>query len=201
MAIVQTDVKRMLAYSSISHAGFLLVAVQSASDRGVQAVLFYVASYTFLVAGSFAVVTIVGREGDGKHHLDDYRGLAKARPGLALAFSMLLFSQAGVPFTSGFFAKFYAISAAVDERSFPLAIVAMFSAVIAAFVYLRITVSMWMSDVEGDDIPTKAQLPIPFFAGLTLIICIIATVGVGIFPHILSGPAADASAVLVLFEG
>ena len=199
LAIVQTDVKRMLAYSSISHAGFVLVAVQAASERGVQAAMFYLASYTFLVGGSFAIVSVVGRTGDDRHDIDDYRGLAKSRPALALVFSVLLFSQAGVPFTSGFFAKFYAISAAVDARSFPLAIVAMFSAVIAAFLYLRITVSMWMADVDEVDVPSRASLPVPVGVGLALLLCIGVTLGVGLFPHVLTGPASDATAVLVDF--
>ncbi len=201
MALVQTDVKRMLAYSSINHAGFILVAVQAASDRGVQATLFYVASYTFLVGGSFAIVSVVGREGDGRHSLEDYRGLARSRPGLALAFAVLLFSQAGVPFTSGFFAKFYAVSAAVDARSFPLAAVAMLSAVVAAFLYLRIVVQMWMADVEDADVPSRRSLPVPVGVTLALVLCIGVTIGVGLFPHVLTGPAGDATAVLVDLPG
>ncbi len=199
MAVVQTDVKRMLAYSSINHAGFILVAVQAANERGIQAMLFYLASYTFLVGGSFGIIAVVGRKGDDKHSLDDYRGLARSRPGLALVFSILLFSQAGVPFTSGFFAKFYAISAAVDAHSYPLAAVAMLTAVIAAFLYLRITVSMWMADVDDDAIPSRRSLQVPVGAAIALIVCLTVTLGVGLFPHVLSGPAADATAVLVDF--
>lgn len=198
MAVVQTDVKRMLAYSSINHAGFVLVAVQAATDRGVQASMFYLASYTFLVAGSFGIATVVGRTGDARHSLDDYRGLARSRPVLALVFSLLLFSQAGVPFTSGFFAKFYAIAASVDAGSYPLAAVAMLSAVVAAFLYLRITVSMWMSDDEAE-IPDPRTLPVPTGVGIALLLCVAVTLGVGLFPHLLTGPAGDATAVLVGF--
>lgn len=202
MAVVQTDVKRMLAYSSIAHAGFILVAVQAATDRGIEAVLFYLASYTFLVGGSFGIVAIVGRRGDNAHSLDDYRGLARARPALALTFSILLFSQAGVPFTSGFFAKFYAISAAVDARSFPLAMVAMFASVIAAYLYLRITVSMWMADDDTDVAAfDRRVLPVPGATGLVLAACLVVTIGVGFFPHVFTGPASDAVAVLVNFTG
>jgi NADH-quinone oxidoreductase subunit N len=177
MAVVQTDVKRMLAYSS----------------------MFYLASYTFLVGGSFAIVTIVGRTGDDRHTLDDYRGLAKARPALALVFALLLFSQAGVPFTSGFFAKFYAITAAVDAGSYWLAAIAMLTAVIAAFLYLRITVSMFLGDVDDADVPDRRSLPVPVGAAIALIICVAVTLGVGLFPHVLTGPAGDATAVLVGF--
>ena len=199
MALVQTDVKRMLAYSSINHAGFVLVAVQAATEGGVEASLFYLASYTFLVAGSFAIVTVVGRRDDDRHSLDDYRGLARSRPLLALVFAILLFSQAGVPFTSGFFAKFYVISAAVDAGSVPLAAIAMLSAVIAAFLYLRITVAMWMADVDDVDVPTRTSLLVPTGVAITLVVCMVVTLGVGIFPHVLTGPAADATAVLVQF--
>ena len=154
-------------------------------------------AYTFLVGGSFAIVTVVGRKGDGRHSLDDYRGLSRSRPVLALVFSVLLFSQAGVPFTSGFFAKFYAMSAAVDAHSYGLAIVAMLSAVVAAFLYLRITVSMWMSDIDDADLPSRASLPVPIGVGIALVLCIAVTIGVGLFPHVLTGPAGDATAVLV----
>jgi NADH-quinone oxidoreductase subunit N len=199
MAVVQTDVKRMLAYSSINHAGFVLVAVQAATERGVQASMFYLASYTFLVGGSFAIVAVVGRTGDDRHSLDDYRGLARSRPALALVFALLLFSQAGVPFTSGFFAKFYAITAAVDAGSYWLAAVAMLTAVIAAFLYLRITVSMFLGDVDDADVPDRRTVPVPVGAAIALTICVVVTLGVGLFPHVLTGPAGDATAVLVGF--
>src|SRR5690606_31959871 len=88
LAIVQTDVKRLLAYSSISHAGFILVGVQAATERGIGASLFYLASYTFMAAGSFGVVAVVSRTGDAATTLDDFRGLAKRRPVLALAFTL-----------------------------------------------------------------------------------------------------------------
>lgn len=199
LAVVQTDVKRMLAYSSISHAGFILVAVQAASERGVEAALFYLASYTFLVGGSFAIVAVVGRRGDGAHSLDDYRGLGQARPVLAVVFTILLFSQAGVPFTSGFFAKFYAVSAAVDAHSYALAGIGMLSAVIAAFLYLRITVSMFMSD--DDAVADHSDVTVAPGVAIVLVLCVAVTVGVGVFPHVFSGPASDAMAVLVGFTG
>ena len=132
LAVVQTDVKRMMAYSSINHAGFILLGVQAATARGVSSSLFYLASYTFLVAGSFAVITVMGRRGDGHHQLSDYKGLGRREPLLAFAFTVFLLAQAGTPLTSGFLAKFYVINAAVQARSFWLALVAMISAVISA---------------------------------------------------------------------
>ena len=197
LAVVQTDVKRMLAYSSIAHAGFVLVAVQAATEQGIHAALFYLASYTFMVAGSFGVVTIVGRKGDIGHSLDDYRGLSKDRPVLALAFALFLFAQAGVPLTSGFFAKFYVVTAAVDAGSTWLAALAMLSSVIAAFLYLRIVVSLYM-ETDADEVREGRRIPIPFSAGLALGLALLVTLGVGLFPSLLAGPASDATPALVV---
>jgi NADH-quinone oxidoreductase subunit N len=195
LAVVQTDVKRMLAYSSINHAGFILVAVQAASTQGVEAALFYLAAYTFMVAGSFGVITVVSRKGDIGNSLDDYRGLSRDRPALALAFALFLFAQAGVPLTSGFFAKFYVITAAVDAGSTWLAVIAMLTAVVAAFLYLRIIVSMYMS---VEDAGEPRTITVPFAATLALVLCLVVTLGAGLFPSTLSEPAKDATPVLVL---
>ena len=194
LAVVQTDVKRMLAYSSINHAGFVLVGVQAATERGVEAALFYLAAYTFMVAGSFGIIAVVSRKGDIGNSLDDYRGLSRDRPVLALAFALFLFAQAGVPLTSGFFAKFYVLTAAVDAGSTALAIVAMLTAVVSAFLYLRIIVSMYMS---AEDAPEPRTIPVPFAAGLALAVSLAVTIGVGLFPGALSGLAKDATPVLV----
>jgi len=194
LAVVQDDVRRLLAYSSISHAGFVLVGVQAASADGVQSALFYLAAYVFMVAGSFGVVSLVGRKGDVGHHLDDYRGLAKDRPGLALVFALFLFAQGGIPLTSGFFAKFYVITAAVDAGSTYLALIAMLASVISVFLYLRIIVSMYM---EADDDHERRRIPIPFSAGLALALCVLVTLAAGVFPSLLADPASDATPVLV----
>ena len=195
LAVVQRDVKRMLAYSSISHAGFVLVAVQAASADGTAAALFYLGAYTFMVAGSFGVVTVVGAKSAGDHSIDTYRGLGSRRPVLALAFTILLLAQAGVPFTTGFFAKFAVIEAAVDARSFWLAIVAMVSAVIAAFLYLRIVVSMYVLDAEdGDDAPAVRVAPA---AAIALAVTVLVTLGFGILPDTAVNLAKDAVPVLV----
>ncbi len=143
LAVVQRDVKRMLAYSSINHAGFVLIGLQAATRTGIAGSLYYLFTYTFMVMGSFAVVTAVGRRGDAAHDLDDYRGLSGRQPLLALAFTVLLIAQAGIPFTPGFLAKFYVLSGAVESSSYPLAVIAMVTAVIAAFFYLRVIFYMY----------------------------------------------------------
>jgi NADH-quinone oxidoreductase subunit N len=179
LAVVQTNVKRMLAYSSISHAGYVLVGLQAASKDGIAGSLFYLLAYSFMVLGSFAVVTLVALRGDDKHELEDYRGLASRRPGLALAFTVFLMAQAGVPFTSGFLAKFYVISAAVDRHSYALAIIAMLGAAVAAFFYLRLVVLMY-SPLGEDDTP--ARIPIPATAGAALAITLVFTIVTGLLP-------------------
>jgi NADH-quinone oxidoreductase subunit N len=202
LAVVQTDVKRMMAYSSISHAGFVLVGVQAATDQGVEAALFYLATYVFLIAGTFGIITLVGRRGDGHHSLDDYRGLARSRPVLALVLALFLFAQAGVPFTSGFFAKFYVINAAVNAGSTWLAAVAMLSAVIAAFIYLRIAVSMYMADpIEAGpgEAAAAPRIAVPAGATIALAACVIVTIGAGIWPGSIADLARDAVPVLVTF--
>jgi NADH-quinone oxidoreductase subunit N len=194
LAVVQTDVKRMLAYSSISHAGYVLVGLQAASDRGIAGSLFYVLAYTFMVLGSFGVVTLVGRKGDDRHDLDAYRGLARQRPGLAFAFTVFLLAQAGVPFTSGFLAKFYVIGAAVQSRSYALAVIAMLAAVIAAFFYLRVIVVMYMAgDEEGAGAAAAPALRVPAGAGVALGLSLGFTVLVGFLPQFVFDFARHAS--------
>ncbi len=200
LAVVQTDVKRMLAYSSINHAGWILLGVQAASDQGVSGALFYLAAYTFMVAGSFGVVTVVSRRGDDAQGLDAYRGLARHRPLLALVFTVFLLAQAGVPLTAGFFAKFYVLTAAVEARSYWLAIVAMVSAVIAAFLYLRIIVAMYMSDedVVAPAAPSPApagppgRVPVPVPAAVALGLAAVFTLVVGFLPSPLAEVSRDA---------
>jgi len=190
LAVVQTDVKRMLAYSSISHAGFILVGVEAAGHRageadsglGVPSALVYLLAYAVMVAGSFAVVAVVAGRGDEHTDLEAFRGLGKSRPLLALALTVFLVAQAGVPFTSGFIAKFGVIRAGVDEHSYALAIIAMVSSVVAAFLYLRIMVSAWMNDPPEDADGTVAKLPIPFSAGVAIGLATLFTLAVGIFP-------------------
>ena len=114
VALRQRDVKRMLAYSSINHAGFILLGVAAGTARGASASLYYLFAYMFMTIGSFAIVTVLGREGDADHDLSRYRGLAGRQPVLALALAVLLLAQAGAPFTTGLWAKLQVVFAAVD---------------------------------------------------------------------------------------
>ncbi len=152
LAVVQRDVKRMLAYSSINHAGFVLLGLEAATTRGVSASLYYLFAYTFMVIGSFAVVTVVGRRGDAAHDISSYRGLARRQPLLAIMFAVLLLAQAGAPFTTGLWAKLQVVLAAA-HGAVPLAVVAMVSAAIAAFFYLRVAVLMYSPLATAGETP------------------------------------------------
>jgi len=187
LAVVQTDVKRMLAYSSISHAGFILVGLVAAGHSasadaglGTSGTLSYLFIYSILVIGTLGIVTIVAGKGDNETSLNAFKGLGKSNPVLAMGMTVLLLAQAGVPLTSGFVAKFGIIRAAVSTESYVLAVVAMLAAVIAAFLYLRIMVSMWLS--EGT---TSRDVSVAFSTRLAICLCVGATVVLGFFPSLL----------------
>jgi len=188
LAVVQTDVKRMLAYSSISHAGFILVGIEAAGHHageygalgdGMASVATYVAVYSVLTIGSFAVVSLVARANGGDTSLDAFKGFAKRRPSVALALTVFLLAQAGVPLTAGFVAKWGVIQAAVEEQSYAIAIIAMLSAVIAAFLYLRIMVSMWL---EGDAGDVTAREPLPPYTAMAVFLAAAFTLAIGVWP-------------------
>jgi NADH-quinone oxidoreductase subunit N len=150
VALRQRDVKRMLAYSSINHAGFILLGVVAGTARGVSSALYYLFAYMLMTIGSFAVVTVLGREGDGDHDLSRYRGLAGRQPLLALAFAVLLLAQAGAPFTTGLWAKLQVVFAAIEGGAVPLGVIAMVSAAVAAYFYLRVAVLMYAGGGLGE---------------------------------------------------
>ncbi len=192
MAITQNDLKRMLAFSSVGHAGYVLVAVQSATSEGTSSALFYLFTYTFMVLGSFAVIGLVGWQNG--HDIERYHGLARRRPLLAVALTIFVLGQAGVPFTSGFIAKFLVIRSSIDDEIYWLAVLAMVVSVITAFMYLRIIMTMWDRDADVSDSP---KLHIPFATGLVIAVCALVTVVYGVLPQSLIEFARDAIPVLV----
>jgi NADH-quinone oxidoreductase subunit N len=170
----------------VSHAGFMLVGLHAASPTGTSGTLFYLFTYAVVVLGSFGCVTLIGRTGDADHRLSAYRGLAKERPVLGLVFAIFLLAQAGTPLTSGFIAKLSVIRAAAENHSYTLAITAMLCAVVSAFLYLRIVVSMFMIDAEaGDDDREKIRVPLSASVGLA------AALGFTILAGILPGWLLD----------
>jgi len=146
IAVVQPNIKRMLAYSSIAHAGYIAVAFASTSDRGVSAALFYLLAYAFMNLGAFAIVTILSRSEDKLVNLTDYAGLAAKRPVLAAVLSLFLLSLAGVPGTAGFAGKFFIFRAALESRLLWLSIIGVITTVVSFYYYLYVIVQMYIRD-------------------------------------------------------
>lgn len=187
-ATVQTDVKRMLAYSSVNHAGFMLIGIEAAghvgnpdSSDGIPSTALYLLLYSVLVIGSFGVVSVVSRRGDGSTDLASFRGLSRQKPLLTVAMTVFLVAQAGVPLTSGFVAKFGVVRSGVNVHSYALGIIAMLSAVIAAFLYLRIMISMWVSPAEDGD-EDRPPITIPVLSGVAIYAAALFTLIVGFAP-------------------
>jgi NADH-quinone oxidoreductase subunit N len=199
LAVVQGDVKRMLAYSSINHAGFILVGVEAASHRAgetqlgdaIPSVTTYLLLYAVLTVGSFAIVAVVARQSGGDTSIDAFDGLAGRQPLLALALTILLLAQAGVPLTAGFVAKWGVIQAAVEEGSYTLAVIAMVTAVVGAFVYLRVMVAVWLRDGEAVG---AAGERVPFMTGLAVFATAAFTMVIGVWPQWLLGAADQVTA-------
>ncbi|MFZ5852857.1 MAG: NADH-quinone oxidoreductase subunit NuoN [Actinomycetota bacterium] len=160
VAIVQTDVKRMLAYSSIAHAGFVLTGMVATSQAGLSSVLFYLLAYGFATIGAFAVVTLVRDAGGEATHLSRYAGLGQRSPLVAGVFAFFLLTFAGIPLTSGFSGKYAVFTAAVGGGAWPLVIVGVVSSAIAAFFYVRIIVLMFFSEPlpEGPTVAVPSVL-------------------------------------------
>jgi NADH-quinone oxidoreductase subunit N len=189
VAVAQTDLKRMLAYSSISHAGFIAIAVAAASQSGVAATLLYLFVYTAMTIGAFASIMLF-REGQAERvHLAKYSGLGVKRPAAAALFAFFLFSLAGIPPTGGFWAKWYVFFAAVRAHYTWLAVVAVAASVIAAFFYVRVAVVMFMQDPDPDD-----DMPLDNALGLRLAlgICAAVVIAVGVAPSFFLSLAAKA---------
>jgi NADH-quinone oxidoreductase subunit N len=164
MAVTQRDVKRMLAYSSIATAGYLLVAIATGSPRAVASLLFYLAAYAVMNIGAFGVTLLVER-GDGRGTtLDDFNGLGRRNPVLAAAMAVFLFSLAGVPPTAGFLAKYFVFYAAMADQQVPLAIIGILASVLGMFYYLRVIWAMYFVEAEPVGLPALRPIPEPALA-------------------------------------
>jgi NADH-quinone oxidoreductase subunit N len=158
VGVAQTNIKRMLAYSSIAHAGYLLVGIVAANTAGKAAVLFYIAAYAITNLGAFGVVSLLGTRDNPHDQIRDFAGLWNRRPGMSGLMTVFLLSLGGLPPTAGFIAKWYVFYAAVQEGYYWLAIIGMLSSVISVFFYLRIVVMMFMTDgPEGATIPVISR--------------------------------------------
>jgi len=202
-AVVQTNLKRALAYSSIANAGYVLMGFAAAAvddrlaaHRGLESALFFLFTYTFMTIGAFAVVTLVGRRShDARHGFDEYRGLARRSPVLAGFLTFFLLAQAGVPLTGGFLAKLQVFGAAIDAREYWLAIVGVLSAVVLAYFYLRVTVVVF----AGDDKPGEPSGPrrrLGAAAVAVLVACAVIVLLLGIVPGTFLHFARDAATLI-----
>jgi NADH-quinone oxidoreductase subunit N len=182
-ALVQTNVKRLLAYSSIAHAGYLLVAFAMTTPEnwpnGIAAAMFYAAAYAAMNVGAFAVVGHFANAGEQYVTLEDYEGLGRSSPLLAAVLTIFLLSLIGIPITGGFFAKFYVFSAALRANLIWLTLIGVVNSAIGAYYYLRIIVVMYMREARKR-VPVS---PVSFGLGTALAVCTFATIYLGIFPN------------------
>jgi NADH-quinone oxidoreductase subunit N len=193
LAILQTDIKRMLAYSSIAHAGFILTSVVAASRAGTSSMLFYLAAYGFTTVGAFAVLTMVrGATGEAST-IRDWAGLARRSPLLAGVFALFLLGFAGIPLTSGFAAKFAVFNAASASGYGSLVVVGVLASAIAAFFYARIIVLMFFSEPVADG-PSVSVPSVLTFASVA--VGVAATVVLGVLPQSVLGLASHAATLV-----
>lgn len=176
-AIAQTNVKRMLAYSSVAHAGYMLMGIVNGSASGSEAIVFYATAYTFMQIGAFVIVGILEREHGGHLLLDDYAGLGKRQPMLAALMSIFMFSLAGIPPLGGFFGKYLLFVSAIDAGYTWLTIVAVVSSVISVWFYLGLVVKMYFTEPSGDTSEAPSGI-----AAVTLAVTTVAVIALGVLP-------------------
>ena len=210
LAIAQTNVKRMLAYSSIAHAGFILTGLTAAGSAGIRAAMFYLVAYAAMTVGAFGTVMVVSGRGEERTRIGDYTGLARTNPVAAALMTLFLLSLAGIPPTAGFIAKVNVFSAAIDAGYWVLALIGVLASVAAAFFYLRVIVLMYMQEPESAPAPSLAGRPgmgarnnaestvtnraeNSAAMGAVLAIPAAATLLLGVFPGVIVGVIRDAS--------
>jgi NADH-quinone oxidoreductase subunit N len=178
-ALLQTNIKRMLAYSSIAHAGYVLVALTARSETGTAAAMFYLAGYAFMNVGAFAAVSVLTGKGERYQNIDDFKGLARKQPMTAALFTIFLLSLIGVPLTGGFFGKFYIFKAALDSHLIWLSVLGLLNSAVGAYYYLRILVVMYMHE-PGEAV--EAAEPLSPGLRIALLLPAMGTLLLGIFP-------------------
>jgi NADH-quinone oxidoreductase subunit N len=199
LAVVQTDLKRMLAYSSISHAGYLLVGLAAAATvpAGISASLFYLLAYAFMVMGAFMVVQYASRLGRGspdeRASLDDYRGFARRHPWVGALLALFMLALTGIPPLSGFWAKYYVFLAGIEAGLTWLVVVAVVSSVISAFFYLRVLVVAYLQEPAAEAEPAAGRAPA---LGVALGLAGVLTVAIGLAPEVLVNAARTAERIL-----
>ncbi|MDX1523547.1 MAG: NADH-quinone oxidoreductase subunit N, partial [Anaerolineae bacterium] len=181
-ALAQKDVKRMLAYSSVAHAGYILVGVAAGTMSGVNGVLFYLMAYAFMNIGAFAVIAVIERSNAVGSSLGDYAGLGARKPLLALVMALFMFSLTGIPPFVGFWGKLYVFRAAVEVGMSWLAVVGMINSAISAFYYLSVIIQMYMRSADEADEVEPAPIALGGPVTVTLAIAGIVTILLGVWP-------------------
>ena len=193
-AIAQNDIKRILAYSSIAHAGYILMAVYASTSRGREAAVLYLLVYTFMSIGAFSIVMVLSHHGDAEHTLDGYRGLALRRPLLGGLLIFFVLAQAGIPLTSGFVGKLEIFASVAQAKSYVLLVIGVVSAVIATFFYLRIALTL--VSAPDDDTAVEASLAVPRridgWTGVVIAAAAVVTLFIGVAPGLFIHFARDA---------
>ena len=196
LALFENNVKRILAYSSIAHMGYLLVALEVGGALGANAVVFYLMAYFVMTLGAFAVVTLLSGQQRDADQLEDYRGLFWRRPGIALAFTAMLLSLAGIPLTAGFLGKFYIVAAGAAEGAWALILILVITSTIGLFYYLRIVTAMYQHPAEGalalEPLPRRAPAAI-----LVLAVLLVVLVWLGVYPTALVNVIQSATRSLI----
>jgi NADH-quinone oxidoreductase subunit N len=188
LAAVQLDVKRMLAYSSVAHAGFILAGLTSPNATGIRSAMFYLIAYSIMTVGAFGVTMLVASRSAEPSTYDSYDGLGARSPGLAALMTVFLLSLAGIPPTVGFIAKLTVFGSAIAAGNWPLAVLGMLASVVAAYAYLRVVVRMYFRQPRGDIVDDRSLMP--QLAGLVLAVGVVV---LGVFPRLVSDIIDQAS--------
>jgi NADH-quinone oxidoreductase subunit N len=181
VAVSQSKIKRMLAYSSTAHAGYILLGVAAGNQMGMTGIMIYSAVYMLMQTAAFGIVALLEKETGHGLEIDDYAGLAKRRPYTALILAVIMFSLAGIPPFAGFFGKYYLFLAAINAKLLWLAIAGVISSIIAAFFYLRIIVLMYFKDSKHDEV-SQEKFNVSFVA---VVLATLAVLAFGLMPNIL----------------
>jgi NADH-quinone oxidoreductase subunit N len=181
LALLQNDLKRLLAYSSVAHLGYVVVALLAGGVAGAEAMTFYVLAYVLTTLGAFGVVTILSSESPREaDNLMDYRGLGRRRPWLAATLAVMILSLAGIPPTAGFLAKVAVLGAAIEAGRLGLAIAMALASGVAIYYYLRVIVVMYMQEEEGA--PEASSMPASFANAVALLALVALVIAVGLHP-------------------
>jgi NADH-quinone oxidoreductase subunit N len=189
IALAQTHLKRMLAYSSIGHAGYILAALASGSERGAAAFLFYILAYTLMTLGSFAILAAVGTRGERDVRIDDLSGLASRRPWMALAMTVFMLSLLGFPGTAGFIGKWLVLSAVVSADQIVLAVLLVIASMVSAGYYLPVVMAMYMKSAPSEDAHSGSGLigAARWVVGIAAVLLLL----LGVWPNRVLDLAAD----------